>query len=97
MTVLSWLRFTVTLWLLRKAVRAAGWLLLAFLAVALWPVTLVTIAAYVAAGMAGGPAAPRRRRGMKPHPGTSTRRKRTLVRFTWSQPRSRIRTRREWG
>ena len=34
MTVWSWLKLTVCLWLLRKAVKAAGWLLLAALAVA---------------------------------------------------------------
>ena len=65
MTVLSWIRLTVSLWLLRKAVKAAGWLLLALLAV-------VAVAGHgrdggrvrrgVAARLAAGPAAPRRRR-----------------------------------
>jgi hypothetical protein len=39
MTVWTWLRFTVTLWLLRKAFKLTGWLLLALLALVLWPVT----------------------------------------------------------
>lgn len=55
MTVWSWLRFTLTLWLLRKAVKAAGWLLLLILAVALWPVTVVTAAGYVAAWLRPAP------------------------------------------
>jgi len=44
MTVMSWLRFTISLWLLRWAVKGARWLLLAGLLVALWPVTLVIVA-----------------------------------------------------
>ena len=66
MTVMSWLKLTVCLWLLRKAVKAAGWLLLAVLAVALWPVTGVTAAGYAAAWLRGcrrpGCAAPPPRR-----------------------------------
>ena len=31
MTVWSWLRFTITLWLLRKAIKLTGWLLLALI------------------------------------------------------------------
>ena len=58
---MSWIRFTVCLWLLRKAVKAAGWLLLALLAVALWPVTVVTAAGYAAAWLRGWPAARLRR------------------------------------
>jgi len=57
MTVMSWLRFTVTLWLLRKGFKAAGWLLLLTLAVALWPVTAVTASGYVAAWLRGWPPA----------------------------------------
>ena len=37
---LGWLKLTVCLWLLRKMVKLAGWLLLAAVAVAAWPVTL---------------------------------------------------------
>ena len=61
MTVWTWLRFTITLWLLRKAVRLTGWLLLALLALALWPVTIVTIVSYTAAWLRGWPPARLRR------------------------------------
>jgi hypothetical protein len=55
MTVLSWIRLTVCLWLLRKAVKGTGWVLLVLLAVAVWPVTVVTVAGYVAASRRGWP------------------------------------------
>jgi hypothetical protein len=61
MTVWSWLRFTVTLWLLRKGFKVAGWLLLLAVAVALWPVTVVTAAGYLAAWLRGWPPARLRR------------------------------------
>jgi hypothetical protein len=61
MTVWSWVRFTITLWLLRKAVKLAGWLLLGLLALALWPLTLVTAAGYRAASLRGWPPARLRR------------------------------------
>jgi hypothetical protein len=57
MTVWTLVKFTVCLWLLRKAVKLAGWLLLAALAVAAWPVTLAAIAGYAAAWLRGWPAA----------------------------------------
>ena len=41
MSVLSWIKLSVCLWLLRKAVKLTGWLLLAAAAVAAWPVTVV--------------------------------------------------------
>ena len=71
------------LWLLRKIIKAGGWLLLAAIAVAAWPVTLVAVAGYaggVAAGLAAGAAAPDRRLGAAPgrdlarHPGGPARR-----------------------
>ena len=46
MTVWSWLRLTLYLWLLRKAVKVFGWLLLLAVAFAVWPVTLVTAIGY---------------------------------------------------
>ena len=55
MTVFSWIRLTVCLWLLRKAVKGAGWLLVFGVAVMLWPVTMVTVAGYVAASRRGWP------------------------------------------
>ena len=54
MTVMSWLRFTISLWLLRMAVKVAGWLLLVAVAVAVWPVTLVMAAGYWRPGGMGG-------------------------------------------
>ena len=55
MSVWSWLKLTVCLWLLRKMVKLAGWLLLAAVAVAAWPVTLAAAAGYVAAWLRGWP------------------------------------------
>jgi hypothetical protein len=60
-TVWTWLRFTITLWLHRKAFRLTGWLLLALLALVLWPVTIVTIVSYTAAWLRGWPSARLRR------------------------------------
>ncbi len=56
MSVWSWLKLTVCLWLIRKAVRITGWLLLAGLAVAAWPVTVVAAAGYATAWLRGWPA-----------------------------------------
>jgi Helicase HerA, central domain len=55
MTVWSLVKLTVCLWLLRKAVKIIGWLLLAALAVAAWPVTLVAVIGYAAAWLRGWP------------------------------------------
>jgi Helicase HerA, central domain len=55
MSVWSWLKLTVCLWLIRKAVKLAWWLLLAAAAVAAWPVTVVTLAGYAAAWLRGWP------------------------------------------
>jgi hypothetical protein len=55
MSVWSWLKLAVVLWLIRKAVKAAGWLLAAAIAVAAWPVTLVAAAGYLAAWLRGWP------------------------------------------
>ena len=61
MTVMSWLRLTISLWLIRKMVKVTGWLLLFLLAMGLWPVTLVTAAGYPAASRRGWPPAQLRR------------------------------------
>jgi hypothetical protein len=55
MTVMSWLRFTISLWLLRWSARIAGFLFLLVVLVALWPVTLVIVAGYLAAWWHGWP------------------------------------------
>ncbi len=55
MTGWSWLKLAVCLWLIRKAVKVTGWLLVAVAAVAAWPVTLVAAAGYTAAWLRGWP------------------------------------------
>ena len=55
MSVWSWLRLAACLWLLRKAARIAKWVLLGLLALAAWPVTIVTVAGYTAAWLRGWP------------------------------------------
>jgi hypothetical protein len=57
MSLWSWLKLAAGLWLLRKAARAAGWLLLAAVAIAVWPVTVVTATGYLAAWLRGWPPA----------------------------------------
>jgi len=61
MTVMSWIRFTIILWLLRKTITGLKWLLLILLAAALWPVTVLTGLGYLAASQRGWPAARLRR------------------------------------
>ena len=61
MSVWSWVKLTVCLWLLRKMIKAGGWLLLAAIAVAAWPVTLVAGTGYGAAWLRGWPPARLRR------------------------------------
>ena len=55
MSVWSWLRLTVCLWLLRKLIKGTGWLLVAAVALAAWPATLVAVAGFVAAWLRGWP------------------------------------------
>jgi hypothetical protein len=57
MTVWSWLKLTVCLWLLRRAVRTLGWLLAAAAALAAWPVSVVVACGYAAAWLRGWPPA----------------------------------------
>ena len=57
MSVWSWLKLTGCLWLLRKAVKAGKWLLLAAAGIATWPVTLVAVSGYAAAWLRGWPPA----------------------------------------
>jgi hypothetical protein len=61
MSVWSWLKLTICLWLLRKMLKAAGWLLLVALLLAAWPVTIVTAIGYAAAWLRGWPPARLRR------------------------------------
>jgi hypothetical protein len=55
-TLWSWLKLFVALWLLRKIAKIIGWLLLAAIVVAAWPVTLTAAAGYLAAWLCGWPA-----------------------------------------
>ena len=57
MTPWAWLKFTIFLWLLRKTLKLTGWLLLATIVIAAWPVTLVAAAGYAAAWLRGWPPA----------------------------------------
>ncbi len=61
MSVWSWLKLTVCLWLLRKIFKGAGWLLVFAVVLAAWPLTLVTAAGYIAAWRRGWPPAKLRR------------------------------------
>ncbi len=55
MTVWSWIRLRIYLWLLRKGFKAAGWALLGLAAVALWPVTGIALLGYAVAWLRGWP------------------------------------------
>ena len=55
MSVWSWLKLVTFLWLIRKAARLTGWLLLVVAAAAVWPVTVVAAVGYAAAWLRGWP------------------------------------------
>src|SRR5271165_5419059 len=55
MTAWSLLKLTVWLWLARKVVKGTRWLLAAAVAVAAWPITVVTVTGYAAAWLRGWP------------------------------------------
>ncbi|MGH3224905.1 MAG: hypothetical protein ACRDPY_40540, partial [Streptosporangiaceae bacterium] len=95
MTVMSWIRFTIVLWLLRKAVKGFGWLLLVLLAVAFWPVTIVTVLGYVAAWLRGWPASRLRRAAAACLPGTILYLAAQGRRYSW--PAVPLATARDWG
>ena len=61
MSVWSWLKLTICLWLLRKMIKVSGWLLLGVLVLAAWPVTAVAAIGYGAAWLRGWPPARLRR------------------------------------
>ena len=61
MTVWSWLKLATGLWLLRKAVKLGGRLLVVAIVIAAWPLTLVAAAGYLAAWWRGWPPARLRR------------------------------------
>jgi hypothetical protein len=58
-SIWGWLKLTIAVWLFRQALQLTGWLIVAAVAVAAWPVTVVAAVGYlagVAAGLAPGPA-----------------------------------------
>ena len=57
MTPWAWMKFTIFVWLLRKTLKLTGWLLLAAVVIAAWPVTVVAGAGYLAAWLRGWPPA----------------------------------------
>ena len=54
MSLWSWLKLAAVLWLLRWALRVTGWLIVAAVAVAAWPLTIVAAIGYLAAWRAAG-------------------------------------------
>jgi hypothetical protein len=61
MSLSSWLRVTVSLWLLRTVGRLVKWLLPVALAVTAWPVAVVSVIGWGAAWLRGWPPARLRR------------------------------------
>ena len=55
MSLWSWLKLAASLWLIRKTAKGAGWLLLAALMLAAWPLTLIIAAGYAAGWWRGYP------------------------------------------
>ena len=71
MTTWTWMRLTASWWLLRRAVKGTGWLLLGATLIAAWPLTLVTAAGYAAAWWRGWPTVRLRRAAYWALPGTA--------------------------
>ena len=71
MTPWAWMKFTIFLWLLRKTLKLTGWLLLAAVVIAAWPVTLIAAAGYLAAWLRGWPPARLYRTAAWTLPGTA--------------------------
>jgi len=60
-SIWSLIKITIFLWLVRKTAKLMGWLLVAAIAIAAWPVTLVMAVGYAAAWLRGWPAVRLRR------------------------------------
>jgi hypothetical protein len=56
-SIWGWLKLTAAIWLFRQALKLTGWLLIAAIAVAAWPITVVALAGYGAAWLRGWPPA----------------------------------------
>ena len=57
MSIWGWLKLTIAVWLFRQALKVTRWLIVAAVAVAAWPVTIVAVAGYAAAWLRGWPPA----------------------------------------
>ncbi len=55
MSIWSWLKLTAALWLIGKLAKLAGWLIIAAVAVAAWPLTIVAAIGVAAAWLRGWP------------------------------------------
>jgi hypothetical protein len=56
-SIWGWLKLTIAIWLFRQFLKLTGWLLMAAVAVAAWPVTVVAAVGYGAAWLRGWPPA----------------------------------------
>ena len=56
-SIWGWLKLTVAVWLFRQALKLTGWLIVAAVAVAAWPITVVAAVGYGAAWLRGWPPA----------------------------------------
>ena len=57
MSIWGWLKLTIAVWLFRQALKLTGWLIVAAVAVAAWPITVVAAVGYAAAWLRGWPPA----------------------------------------
>ncbi len=56
-SIWGWLKLTIAVWLFRQALKLTGWLIVAAVAVAAWPITVVAAVGYGAAWLRGWPPA----------------------------------------
>ena len=57
MSIWGWLKLTAANWLFRQGLKLTGWLIIAAVAVAAWPITVVAAVGYAAAWLRGWPPA----------------------------------------
>jgi hypothetical protein len=56
-SIWGWLKLTAAQWLFRQGLKLTGWLIVAAVAVAAWPITVAAVAGYAAAWLRGWPPA----------------------------------------
>jgi hypothetical protein len=56
-SIWGWLKLTIAVWLFRKLLKATGWVIVAAVAVAAWPITVVAAVGYAAVWLRGWPPA----------------------------------------